>query len=140
MVPFDPTKPWSGFNLGYEPDTGIDMMAHIALTSLCEHRLTATAAPPIMLLPIQNQENPVWQQLLEVVSDVEGPYFHAGMTSLTKYAQYLFNLQHNTAGTGMQHRTCLTTYEESATATTHEIHRLRHENAILRSGARPPSE
>jgi hypothetical protein len=30
------------------------------------------------------------------------------------------------------------TYEESATA--HEIERLRHENAILRRGAWPPSE
>jgi hypothetical protein len=35
----------------------------------------------------------------------------------------------------MQQRTHLTTYKESATATTHEIERLRHENAILRSGA-----
>jgi hypothetical protein len=31
-------------------------------------------------------------------------------------------------------------YEESATATAHEIERLRHENAILRSGAQPSSE
>jgi hypothetical protein len=40
----------------------------------------------------------------------------------------------------MQQRTCLTAYKESATAPTHETERLRHENAILRSGARPPSE
>jgi hypothetical protein len=31
-------------------------------------------------------------------------------------------------------------YKESATATIGEIERLRHENAILRSGVRPPSE
>jgi hypothetical protein len=31
-------------------------------------------------------------------------------------------------------------YKESATAATHEIERLRHENAILCSGAHPPSE
>jgi hypothetical protein len=31
-------------------------------------------------------------------------------------------------------------YMESAAATTREIERLRHENAILRSGARPPLE
>jgi hypothetical protein len=43
------------------------------------------------------------------VSDLEGPHFHVGMTSL-------------------------------ATAATREIERLRHENAILRSGACPPSE
>jgi hypothetical protein len=40
----------------------------------------------------------------------------------------------------MQQCTCLTAYKESATATTREIERLRHENAILHSGAHPPSE
>jgi hypothetical protein len=40
----------------------------------------------------------------------------------------------------MQQRTRLTAYEESATTTAHEIERLRCENAILRSGARPPLE
>jgi hypothetical protein len=54
--------------------------------------------------------------------------------------QYLFNLQHNTTKTGVQQRMHLTAYKESATATTREIERLRHENAILRNGARPPSE
>jgi hypothetical protein len=115
-------------------------MTHIALTSLCEDRLVATAALPIALLPIRDQENPVWQQRLEAVSDLEGPHFHARMTSLARYAQYLFNLQHNTARTGMQQRTRLTTYKESATTAAREVERLRHENAILRSGARPPSE
>jgi hypothetical protein len=42
--------------------------------------------------------------------------------------------------TGMQQCTCLTAYEESATASTREIERLRHENAILHSSARPPLE
>jgi hypothetical protein len=32
------------------------------------------------------------------------------------------------------------TYKESVSAATRAIERLRHENAILRSGARPPSE
>jgi hypothetical protein len=50
----------------------------------------------------------------------------------------MFNLQHNTTRTGMQQRTHLTAYEESVTA--REIERLRHENAILRSRAHPPSE
>jgi hypothetical protein len=42
--------------------------------------------------------------------------------------------------TGMQQRTHLTAYKESATVTTREIERLRHENVILCSGAHPPSE
>jgi hypothetical protein len=52
MVRFDPTEPWSGSIIGSEPDTGVEMMAHIALTSLCEDRLTATTALAIALLPI----------------------------------------------------------------------------------------
>jgi hypothetical protein len=52
MIPFDPVKPWSGSIMGSEPDNGIEMMAHIALTSLCEDRLTTTATLPIVLLPI----------------------------------------------------------------------------------------
>jgi hypothetical protein len=139
-IPFDPTRLWSGSIIGNEPDTGIEMMAHIALNSLCEDSLTTTAALPITLLPIQDQENPVWQQHLAVMSDLEGPHFHAGMTSLARYTQYLFNLQRNTTRIGIQQRTCLTMYKESATAATREIERLRHENAILRSGACPPSE
>jgi hypothetical protein len=140
MIPFDLREPWLGSVISSEPDTGVELMAHVALTSLCEDHLTATAALPIALLPIQDQENPVWQQHLEAVSNLKGPHFHTGMTSLARYAQYLFNLQHNTARTGMQQRMRLTAYKESATVATHEIERLRHENAILRSGARPLSE
>jgi hypothetical protein len=102
MVPFDPMEPWLGSVIGSEPYTGVEMMAHIALTSLCGDRLTATAALSIVLLPIWNQENPIWQQCLEAVSDLEGTHFHAEMTSLARYVQYLFNLQHNTARTCMQ--------------------------------------
>jgi hypothetical protein len=58
-IPFDPTESWSRSVIGREPDTGVEMMAHIALTSLCEDRLAATAALPIVLLPIRNQENPI---------------------------------------------------------------------------------
>jgi hypothetical protein len=52
MIPFDPVKPWSGSIIGSKPDTDIEIMANIALTSLCEDHLAATAALPIALLPI----------------------------------------------------------------------------------------
>jgi hypothetical protein len=139
-ISFDPMEPCSGSVIGSEADTGIKMMVYITLTSLCEDRLAATTTVPIALLLIQNQENPIWQQCLEVVSDLEGPHFHAGMTSLARYVQYLFNLQHNIARTGIPQRTCLTAYEENAIATVDEIERPRHENVILHNGARPPSE
>jgi hypothetical protein len=86
MIPFDPTEPCSGPVIGSEPDTGIELMAHIALTSLCEDHLTATAALPITFLPIQDQENTIWQQRLEAVSNLKGPYFHVEMTLLARYA------------------------------------------------------
>jgi hypothetical protein len=60
-IPFDPTEPWSGSIIGSKLDTGVELMAHIALTSLCEDRLTASAALPIALLLIRDQENLVWQ-------------------------------------------------------------------------------
>jgi hypothetical protein len=91
-IPFDPVRLWSGSIINSEPDTGIEMMAHIALTSLCEDRLTATVALPIALLPIRDQENPIWQQRLAAVSDLKGPHFHITMTLLARYALYLFNL------------------------------------------------
>jgi hypothetical protein len=53
-IPFDPMEPWSRSIIGSEPDTGVDLMAHMALTSLCEDCLAATTALPIVLLPIQN--------------------------------------------------------------------------------------
>jgi hypothetical protein len=120
-----------------EPDTGVEMMAHIALSSLCEDRLATTSALPMVLLPIWNQENLIWQQYLEAMSDLEGPHFHTGMTSLARYVQYLFNLQHNTSRTGIQQRMHVTAYEEHTTANSCELKRLRHENAVLCSGARP---
>jgi hypothetical protein len=55
MIPFDPMEPWSGSIISSKPDTNVEMMAHIALNSLCEDRLAATVALPIVLLPIQNQ-------------------------------------------------------------------------------------
>jgi hypothetical protein len=39
MIPFDPTEPWSGFIIGSEPDTGVELMVRFALTSLCEDHL-----------------------------------------------------------------------------------------------------
>jgi hypothetical protein len=140
MIPFDPMEPWSGSVIGSEPDTSIELTVHMTLTSFCEDCLTATAALPITLLSIRNQENPIWKQRLEAVSNLKGTHFHTRMTSLARYAQHLFNIQHNTARTGMQQRTRLMAYEESATTATREIERRRHENAILCSSARPPLE
>jgi hypothetical protein len=54
MIPFDPVRPWLGSVIDSEPDTSIEMMAHITLTSLCEDHLIATTTLPIALLPIRD--------------------------------------------------------------------------------------
>jgi hypothetical protein len=46
MIPFDPMEPWPGSVIDSEPDTGVVLMVHMALTSLCEDHLTATVALP----------------------------------------------------------------------------------------------
>jgi hypothetical protein len=74
MMPVNPAKPWSGSVISREPDTDMEMMAHITLTSLCEDRLTANVALPIKLLLIRDQENPIWQQRLAAVSDLKGSH------------------------------------------------------------------
>jgi hypothetical protein len=51
-TPFDPMEPWPGSVIRNEPDTSVELIAHIALTSLCEDHLAATATLPVTLLPI----------------------------------------------------------------------------------------
>jgi hypothetical protein len=80
---------------------------------------------PIVLFLIWNQENPVWKQHLEVVSDLEDPHFSIGMAAMAKYAQYLFNLQNNTARTVIQQCMYLTVYDEHNTSISHELEQLK---------------
>jgi hypothetical protein len=86
MIPFDPIEPWSGSIIGSEPNTTIEMMAHVPLTSLCESRLAATTTLPISLFLILNQQNPMWQQCLKAVANLEGPNFSASMAAMARYA------------------------------------------------------
>jgi hypothetical protein len=79
-------------------------------------------------------------QHLEAVSHLEGPHCNAGMATMAKYVQYLFNLQHNTARTVMQQHMRLTTYDEHNTAFSREHEQLKHENAFLYNGTLPPSD
>jgi hypothetical protein len=92
VIPLNPMEPWMATIIGVELDETNEQTAQFALTSLCETRLADTAAMPITLFPIHNQEDPMWKQRLEVVSNPEGPHFHAGMAALAGYAQHMFNL------------------------------------------------
>jgi hypothetical protein len=66
------------------------------------------------------------------MTDPEGPHFHAGMAAMTKYVQYMYNLQWNTVKIVVQQCLQMTFLEQ-------HVEGLRHENATLRSGTLPPS-
>jgi hypothetical protein len=55
-----------------------------------------------MLFLIREQEEPMWRQHLQDVTNLEGPHFHTGMAGMTRYVQYMFNLQRNTVKTIVQ--------------------------------------
>jgi hypothetical protein len=88
---------------------------------------------PIALFSIRNQEDHVWKQCLEVVSNPEGPHFHAGMAALAGYAQDMFNLQASTGRTVMRQHLHSSPLEQ-------HVDELRRANTILRSGMPPPSD
>jgi hypothetical protein len=98
-IPLNPTEPWMATVIGVELDETVEQTAQVALTSLCESRLAETARMPIALFPIHNQEDPVWKQRLEAMSNPEGTHFNAGMAALVGYAQHMFNLQVRTIRT-----------------------------------------
>jgi hypothetical protein len=93
---------WVETVIDVELDETVEQMAQVALTFLCESHLTDTTVMPIALFLIRNQEDPMWKQCLEAMSNPEGPNFHVGMVVLAKYAHHMFNLQANTARTFTQ--------------------------------------
>jgi hypothetical protein len=132
-IPLNPMEPWMITVIGVEIDETVEQTTQVALTSLCESRLADTAVMPIALFPICNQEDPMWKQRLEVMSNPEGPHFYAGMAALVGYTYHMFNLQASTGRTVIQQ--CL----HSGSLEQH-VEELRRENAILCSGTPPPSD
>jgi hypothetical protein len=102
VIPLNPSEPWMATVIGVELDETVEQTAQVALTSLCENRLTDTAAMPIALFPIRNQEDPVWKQRHGAMSNPEVPHFHTGMAALARYTQHMFNLQASTGRTVMR--------------------------------------
>jgi hypothetical protein len=92
VIPLNPTEPWMATAIGVELDKIVEQMAQAALTSLCGSHLADTAMMPITLFPIHNQEDLVWKQHLEVVSNPESHHLHTGMAVLAEYVQHMFNL------------------------------------------------
>jgi hypothetical protein len=133
VIPLNLTEPWMATVIRVELDETVEQTAQATLTSLCETRLADTIVMPNALFPIRNQEDPVWKQGLEAVSNPEGAHFHAGMAALAGYTQHMFNLQASTGRTVMWQHLHLSSLEQ-------HVEELRHANANLRSGMPPPSD
>jgi hypothetical protein len=95
-------EPWMTTVIRVELDETVEQTAQVALTTLCESRLADTVAMLITLFLIRNQDDPVWKQCLEAMSNPEGRHFYAGMAALAGYAQHVFNLQASTGRTVMR--------------------------------------
>jgi hypothetical protein len=132
MITLTPMESWGAIIAGIELDETVEQAAHIALTAQCESRLNDTVAMLIALFPIHKQEDPMWKQRLQAVTDPEGHHFHTDMVAMTVYTQYMFNLLQNTIKTVVHQHLWLTLLEQ-------HVEGLRHENAILHSGMLPPS-
>jgi hypothetical protein len=91
-LPLSLTEPWGTTSVSVELDEMVEQAVHIALTTQYESSLDDTTAMPITLFLIREQEESMWRQHLQDVTDPEGPHFHAGMAAMTKYAQHMFNL------------------------------------------------
>jgi hypothetical protein len=133
VIPLNPMEPWMAIVIGVELDETVEQMAQVALTSLCESRLADTVAMPITLLPICNQEDPMWKQRHEAMSNPEGHHFHAGMAALAGCTQHMFNLQASIGRTVIRQRLHSGSLEQ-------HVEELRRANAILRSSTPPPSD
>jgi hypothetical protein len=131
-LPLSPTEPWGMTIIGIELDKTVEQAAHAALTALCGSHLNDTAAMPIALFLIHEQEEPMWRHHLQDVIDLEGPHFHVGMVAMTVYVHYMFNLQRNTIKTIVQQRLWMTFLEQ-------HVKGLKHKNATLHSSTLPPS-
>jgi hypothetical protein len=74
----------------------MDKAAHMALTALCSQNLAATVGTPISLYPIPDRSDPEWKSRMNEVRNVFQVHYHSGWVYMAGYAQYMFQLQHDT--------------------------------------------
>jgi hypothetical protein len=86
MIPLNPVEPWMATIIGIELDDTIERTAQVTLSSLCCSHLADVVVMLITLFLIHYRRDPVWEQRLEAISDLEGPHFHIGMAATAEYA------------------------------------------------------
>jgi hypothetical protein len=74
----------------------MEKAAHMALTTLCSQNLASTTGTPISLYPIQDRSDQEWNTRMDDVGNVFQVHYHSGWAYIAKYANHLFQLQHDT--------------------------------------------
>jgi hypothetical protein len=95
----------------------------MALPALCSQNLAATAGTPISLYPIQDRSELVWKAHMDEVGNIFQVNYHSGWAYMTRYAQHLFQLQHDTQRIITEQRCCLVGYAKEVKGLTQEISR-----------------
>jgi hypothetical protein len=87
---------WSAWGIGADMDDAMEKAAHMALTTICSQNLPATVGAPISLYPIQDRSDLEWKAHMDKASNIYQVHHHSGWTYMVRYAQHLFQLQHDT--------------------------------------------
>jgi hypothetical protein len=131
-------NPWSTWVIENDMDDAKEKVAHGVLTALCPQRLPDTAGTPISLYPIQDRSDPEWTTHMDEACNVFQDHYHAGWASMVRYAQHMFQLQHDTQLIIAGQRRRLGTYAREVKSLEQEIGRMAQEHGALRQQLRAP--
>jgi hypothetical protein len=133
---FPEGSPWSTWAIGANMDDAIEKAAHMALTALCSQNLAATAGTPISMYPIQDRSNPEWKARMDEVGNIFQVHYHSGWAYMVRYAQHLFQLQHDTQRIIVEQQYHLVGYAKEVKDLTQEISRKAQEVGVVHQQVR----
>jgi hypothetical protein len=86
---------WSMWVIGNDMDDAMEKAAHMVLTTLCSQCLLDTVSTSISLYPIHDRSDPEWTTHIDEACNVFQDHYHGGCAYMVRYAQHLFQLQHD---------------------------------------------
>jgi hypothetical protein len=122
---------WSTWAIGADMDNAMEKAAHMALTALCSQKLAATTGTPISLYPIQDRSDLKWKARMDEVGNVFQVHYHSGLAYMDRYAQHLFQLQHDTQHIIAEQRCHHVGYTKEVKNLTQEINRMAQKNGVV---------
>jgi hypothetical protein len=112
-------------------DDAMEKVAHMALTTLCSQNMPATTGMPISLYSIQDRSDPEWKAPMDEASNVILEHHHSSWAYMARYAQHLYQLQHNTQRIIARQWCCLGSYAKEVKSLNQEINRMAHEHSVV---------